>query len=208
MGYKSVIWDVGGVLVRTKNFTRRQALADRLNMTMDELDAMVFGKDDNLRAQLGEITYHEHWDNIAKRLGTDFVQTAKVKADFFAGDRVDYELIAKIAYYKQRGHHTGILSNYWDRLRWEIEEGWSIAPTFQTVIISSEVGLMKPDPAIYQLLLEQTGFAPEETIFVDDFIENVNAARDLGIHGIHFRDKRSVLDEVNELLGFGRPPKK
>ena len=57
---------------------------------------------------------------------------------------------------------------------------------FRGIVISGEVGLVKPDPAIYRLLLERHGLAAADAVYVDDVERNVAAAAALGLHGIHF----------------------
>ena len=59
---------------------------------------------------------------------------------------------------------------------------------FSGTVVSGREGLVKPDPAIYRLLLERYALDAERTVFIDDKIENVDAARALGFHGIHFTD--------------------
>ena len=59
---------------------------------------------------------------------------------------------------------------------------------------------MKPQPEIYQFALETIGVAPEETVFIDDFIENVEGAQTVGIHGILFTSPAQVRSELSGLL--------
>ena len=66
-------------------------------------------------------------------------------------------------------------------------------------ILSYRENLIKPDPAIYQLLMERYDLNPEESIFIDDTPQNVEAARKLGIHGIEFHTREQVLQEMAEL---------
>jgi putative hydrolase of the HAD superfamily len=74
---------------------------------------------------------------------------------------------------------------------------------FEVVIDSHLLGIRKPDPAIYELLLEQLGLPPEAVAFVDDTLPNVVAADELGIHGIHFT---STADLEARLVALGVDP--
>jgi putative hydrolase of the HAD superfamily len=71
---------------------------------------------------------------------------------------------------------------------------------FDVVIVSCEVGLCKPDPAIYRTCIEQLGVPPALTLFVDDRMENLDGAEAVGLRTFHFTgepsvpDLRSVLD--------------
>ena len=67
-------------------------------------------------------------------------------------------------------------------------EAFGFLEHFEDIVVSGEVGLIKPDPAIYHLTLERFDLAPEEVLFVDDLAVNVEAAQALGLHAHHFRD--------------------
>ncbi len=70
---------------------------------------------------------------------------------------------------------------------------------FGDFVISGTVGVCKPDPAIYRLFLQRTGLQPEQCVFVDDSLPNVQAARGLGFGGVHFRSPRQLADELQKL---------
>lgn len=75
---------------------------------------------------------------------------------------------------------------------------------FQDVLVSGEVGLIKPDPAIYHLALKRFGLAAEQALFVDDRQDNVDAAAALGIGGHLFRDAATLRAELVRLGLLGR----
>ncbi len=89
MGIQAIIWDSGGVLVRTEDWTPRDNLADRLGLTRKELKDLVFGTRADARLQLGEISSEEHWNNISQTLGLSAAQTVSLRSEFFAGDELD-----------------------------------------------------------------------------------------------------------------------
>ena len=81
--------------------------------------------------------------------------------------------------------------------------GW-----FRGVVVSGEVGAAKPEPAVYQALMERYGVVPAESVFVDDQPLNVEAARRLGFTAIQFTDAatlRSELVALGLLTAGGRP---
>ena len=65
-------------------------------------------------------------------------------------------------------------------------EAYAFLDHFEAILVSGEVGLTKPDPAIYHLTLERFGLRPEEVLFVDDLAVNIEAAHALGIPSHHF----------------------
>jgi len=70
----------------------------------------------------------------------------------------------------------------------------------EDVVVSGEVGMAKPDPAIFALVLERHGLEPGRTLFVDDGVRNVEAARRCGLHALVFTDAPTL---VRDLRGFG-----
>jgi putative hydrolase of the HAD superfamily len=71
---------------------------------------------------------------------------------------------------------------------------------FETVVDSGFVGLRKPDPAIYALVLERLGLSAQACVFVDDIAVNIEAARRLGFAAVHFHDTDQAIAELDELL--------
>jgi epoxide hydrolase-like predicted phosphatase len=199
MAIKAIIWDVGGVMERTEDFGPRAALAERLGWDMADLMDLVFGKRDGRRLQLGQISHKAHWENVAQAMGISPSEIPQIRGKFFAGDRLDVQLVKEIRTLKQH-YTTAILSNYAPILREKINSEWKIADAFDHIVISSEVGVMKPDPAIYRIALEKVGCQPAEAIFLDDFIENVEGARNVGMHAIWFKTPEQGLAELHEIL--------
>lgn len=199
MAIHAVIFDLGGVIVRTEDWHPRNALAERLGMSRDELVVLVFGDDGDYRAQLGEITAEEQWAYVGQKLGLDAKEIPEVRDEFFGGDRLDNELVGFIRELKP-DHYTALLSNALDNLRWYLEEEWKITDAFHHIIISAEVGLMKPNPEIYRLTLERIGVEPAEAVFIDDLMANVRGARDIGMHSIQFKSRAQTIAELEGLL--------
>ena len=69
MTIRAVIFDLGGVLVRTEDRAPRTQLADRLGLSYEELSALIFDSQSAHQATKGEITTEEHWDEVRKTLG-------------------------------------------------------------------------------------------------------------------------------------------
>jgi epoxide hydrolase-like predicted phosphatase len=201
MTIKAVFFDLGGVIVRTEFQAPRQQLADRLGMDYEDLSRIVFDSDSGLRASMGEITSDEHWVSIIQRLKRPASEVPLIREEFFAGDIVDRTLIEYIR--TLRGSYkTGLISNAWSDLRdFVVREKFDDA--FDKMIISAEVGAVKPEPKIFQIALEQFGVKPNEAVFVDDFYINIEGCEKIGIKGIHFKDAESTLQQLKKLLSTG-----
>jgi putative hydrolase of the HAD superfamily len=200
MKITTIIWDIGGVLERTEDLTPRQQLAERLGMTVDDLSHLIFGNSTEFRVQLGQISLDNHYHFVREQLGVrSRVDFNEVIAQFFAGDRLDTGLVDQIRELKA-DYTTAVLSNYSEVLREKITTTWKIADAFDYLVISFEVGYKKPSPEIYQIALAKAGCRPEEAVFIDDDIGNIQAAQQLGLHGIHFHNVEQALDELYTLL--------
>ena len=70
---------------------------------------------------------------------------------------------------------------------------------FRGMVISGEVGVIKPDPRIFELLLERFAIDPKRVVYIDDVAANVDAARPFGIHAIHFTTPTALRAELAEL---------
>jgi putative hydrolase of the HAD superfamily len=79
-------------------------------------------------------------------------------------------------------------------------EHFQLHEVVDAFIISSEEGVAKPDPRIYQIALQRLDVQPHEAVFVDDFPENVAGAQQLGIIAVLFRDTDQAIAEVQRHL--------
>lgn len=199
MALKAVIWDMGGVLVRTEDSAPREALAKRLGLSRLELEEIVFSSESGRRAGRGEISSAEHYAWVAGAVGLSKGDLPEFIRDFWAGDRVDRTLVDFTAGLRPR-LRTGLLSNAWSDARQVVEEAYRFLYAFDEIIFSAEVGLAKPDLRIYQMMLERLGVAPDEAVFIDDFTENITGAEMLGIRAIHFRQSEQALEDLGCLL--------
>jgi epoxide hydrolase-like predicted phosphatase len=198
MSIKAVFFDLGGVIVRTEFQAPRQQLADRLGMDYDDLNKIVFDSESSGRASLGQITPDEHWTSVIQRLKRPASEVSFIRDEFFAGDIVDRTLVEYIRSLRGK-YKTGLISNAWSDLRdFIVREKFDDA--FDGLIISAEVGAMKPDPKIFRIALERFGVSPSEAVFVDDFPVNIEGCEKVGMKGIHFKDPESAMQQLKELL--------
>lgn len=199
MTIKAIIFDLGGVLLRTMDFTGREGLAASLNMDRHELEEFIFGGDSGDRAQRGEITVQQHWENLRYQIGYTPQEFKILLDEFFARDVLDEDLVDYVRRL-HKGYKTALLSNAWDDLRQVISEKWHFEDAFDLMIISSEVGMAKPDPRIFQQALDRLRVTASETIFVDDFQRNVQAALAMGIKAVRFQNPQKMRDDLERLL--------
>lgn len=101
---------------------------------------------------------------------------------------------------KKEGYGLYYLSNFADRVKREARERLTFLEEMDGGIMSYEVQLIKPDPAIFEVLFAKYGLNPEESVFLDDSPENVKSARRLGMYGILVTDQGQAMEELRNLL--------
>jgi epoxide hydrolase-like predicted phosphatase len=202
--FQAVIFDFGGVLMRTEDKGPRTQLARRMGRTYAQLEEVVFNGATGQPAALGQLSAEQHWSSVAETLQISQTQIPAFQEEFWGGDRMDLQLLDRIRRLKGR-YRTALLSNAWSDLRDYLENRWKIADAFDLMVISAEVGLAKPDPRIYHLVLERLQVPAQAAIFLDDVLENVEAAQSVGLTGIQFRSADQALTDLDQILnGAGK----
>lgn len=197
---RAVIFDIGGVILRTEDLEPRCVWERRLGLPDWGLERLVFGNPAAQKAALGQATDDDVWAEVARQLSLSYAEVAQLREDFWRGDAYDHGLLAFIGGLRPR-YKTGVLSNAWPGARAYHQANVELDAIFDQAVFSAEEGVMKPDPEIYRRALARLGVAPGEAAFVDDFVENVEAARALGMRGIHFKSAAQARGEVERLIG-------
>jgi HAD superfamily hydrolase (TIGR01509 family) len=195
-----VVLDIGGVLVSTPERTWPGPWEARAGLAPGTTLSRI---DDVARAgSLGHLTEAEvvaavaerlpeaadHLDAFWDELWTEYLGTLNAGVDaWFRALRPRYR--------------TGILSNSFVGAREREQERYGFGDAADVLVYSHEVGLAKPDPAVYALTAERLGARPAEIVFVDDTPECVEGARAAGWHGVLFVTERQVIGDVTALLG-------
>ncbi len=198
MTVRAVLFDFGGVIVRTEYQAPREHLAERLNMTYEDLSKVVFESETSRQASIGRMTTEAHWVAVAGRLSRPASEGPKIREEFFAGDVLDRELADFIRSLRPQ-FKTGLVSNAWPDTRDYLIQN-HLDEAFDAVIISAEVGIMKPEPAIFELALKRLDVAPPDAVLIDDTNVNVEAAQKFGMRGILFRNPKQMQSELKTLL--------
>lgn len=195
---RNIIFDIGNVLTdfRWKEFledkgfdkemVKRIAKAsiqsslwdefDRGELSTEELMAGFIANDPEIEEQL-----HRAYDNIEGMV---------TKRDY---------AIPWLEELKEKGFHVFYLSNFSEKAFEDCADALDFLSHMEGGILSCQDKVIKPDSAIYQLLLDRYGLAPEESVFLDDTLKNVEAAQRMGIHGIHFTTKEAAEEQLRAL---------
>jgi len=195
---RAVIFDIGGVLVRTEDQAPRRKWERRFGMKDRELADLVFNSPASRRASVGRATSTEVWAEVKQKLSLTPAELEELKTDFWRGDVWDTGLIRYVVALRPR-FKTGIISNAWpdarENVKPQIDES-----AFDVIVFSGEEGLEKPQPGIYRRALERLRVQPPEAIFVDDMRANIEGAQAVGMFGVHFTDPAKARAEIERLI--------
>ncbi|MEY9875728.1 putative hydrolase of the HAD superfamily [Streptacidiphilus sp. MAP12-33] len=151
------------------------------------------------RLELGEISQTD-WDTgFAALMG---VPSENLLARYLH-DAFPAHLVLKVVKEaRAAGVRTAVVSNSLGRKPYDPYAGFDLSANFDAVVLSTEHGVRKPDPAIFQLVLDRLGLDAGECLFVDDSEENLVAAQRLGFSTLHALDERVAAAQLRAVLGL------
>ena len=207
-----VLFDFGGVFTESP-FSAVEAMARDLDVDIAQFAELMFGayhlnnSHPWHRLERGEISFDQAREDIMA-LGRKVnmpVDPIDLLMRMAGGNLVRESMVQLLRDIKAAGYRVAIITN---NVR-EFRDGWrALIPVDELVdrvFDSSELGVRKPDPAIYLKALDgMGGVHASRAVFLDDVEQNVLSARDLGIHGIHvLDDPTAAIQELRELLQLG-----
>jgi putative hydrolase of the HAD superfamily len=183
----ALILDYGDVLTGPQRPECVAAMAARLDVGLDAFQAAYW---QHRRPYDGGQPAAEYWRRVLETLERD--ATARDLIDWLVGMDVaswtDYRepVWALAREFRARGGRTGFLSNGIPEVAARLRAERGLDSVFDAVVVSSEVGLTKPDPRIFRLCLDRLHVEAGDALFVDDKAENVEAAARVGLRVLHF----------------------
>jgi 2-haloacid dehalogenase len=199
---KNIIFDIGAVLVDwNPRYVYRELLAS--DDEVEKMMAEVFPFEWNHTLDLGRPWAEARAERVA--LFPQYEEMIDIYwdrwLDMFSGPI--HESVDILMDLKRRGYPIYGLTN-WNDVKWPIAlQEFPFLRLFDGRIVSGEVKLAKPDPAIFRLLLETYNINPRESLFIDDRLDNVQAARNLGIESVQFISPRQL---EQDLVQYGIIP--
>ena len=195
----TVIFDIGRVLVEwdwygylrqfgfSEEKTKQLAQAIFKNESWKETDRGVWSDEKIIQSFIKEVPEYEEevraiWDDMGRCI---------LKCEYTD---------AWIAELKQRGYQVYYLSNYGKTLREKSKGALNFTEHCNGGIFSYEIQKIKPDYAIYKALVDKYSLVPNQCVFLDDTLENVEAARQCQFHAVHFVTYEQAKQELEEKL--------
>src|SRR5215216_6529625 len=190
------IFDVGGVLITNQMAHVWRDVLETLQL--DEPTFRAAWRELGILLGNGQIEEAEFWRRLVERTGA---KGALPEESLFVREygrrwEVQQPVLDLVARLKAVGLKTAVLSNTIEAHVAHNRARGLYAP-FDVVVFSNEVGMSKPEPAIFRHTLEllELQDRPQSAFFVDDLEENVRAANELGLRGIHFKDVAQLTHE-------------
>ncbi|MEA2508707.1 MAG: putative hydrolase of the superfamily [Actinomycetota bacterium] len=204
--FDGLIVDFGGVLTNPlqEGF---EAFAESLGIELQDLVRVMLpiytgmGDDTVERFEKGELDEAEFSLQLARRLEAASggpVEAEGLVARVFAGVHLEPAMLDGVAVARRAGLKTALLSNSWGMSGYPRDR---FGELFDAVIISGEVGLRKPDPAIYELAVEGLRVPPERCVFVDDYPGHLEPAIQAGMTTVLHVSTEQTLSRLSDLLG-------
>lgn len=197
---KAIIFDFGRVISAQKPMSLFRSYEKDLGLPPGALNPIMFGSHAWQETLHGRKTIEEFWDEIGPELGLNTPDEVEAFRHRYRADEALNEGVLDLIRRLRGRYKLAVLSNSPPGLaRWLAE--WQILELFDVVFCSGDEGAVKPETAAFETTLERLGVKPEEAVFIDDFEEHVEAARNLGLHGIFFTTAEALEAELKDLLG-------
>jgi putative hydrolase of the HAD superfamily len=184
---RAVIFDYGMVLTGPQDPEAHAALLRITGLPLTRFESLYWA--DRHAYDEGKLTGLAFWQKLVREAGLTLAPDRIEELNQWDARMWTTENKAMLDWQlaiKQRGLLTAILSNMGDNVLASVEREFAWINRFDAVVWSFQLHTAKPDPAIYRYVLKQLGVQPEEALFLDDKLVNIEAAWALGIQAIRF----------------------
>lgn len=196
---KFIYFDLGNVLLNFSHPRMCRQMAEVAGLSEEAVFQALFSSGLELDYERGRVTTPEFYEQFCAATGTrpDFARLSHAACDIFTAHVGTKRVLSKLL---AAGYRLGLLSNtnemhynYFARGRYAL-----IPTAFEQLVLSFEVGAIKPEPQIFQAAIEKAGVRPEEIFFADDIAGHVEGARAAGIDAVQFTTPAALLDALLE----------
>lgn len=197
---RALILDFGGVLTldfwdALREFCRREGLPEGalVDLVTTDLDGRRMLTD----LERGAVGQREFEVYVAERLGVASDGLLARMAAYLVPDRRMLDAVAQL---RAAGVRIAVLSNSWGSDYFDPYAPWGLPSRADVVVISDQVRMRKPDPAIFDLVVAQLGVPAEECVFIDDIAAYLEPARERGMTVIHHTDSVATISALGKLF--------
>ena len=200
---KTIFFDFGGVIIKPPNYKWINRWKKQLGISEHpEIVEMLENPNGSQLVKdvcLGKVPEDHLWAVMTEKWRINPVLLEQIRRKLLSKRQLNKHIL-KFMNEVADGYATAILSNAGDQSRQLMEGTYQLHQIVDEIIISAEEGVIKPDPRIFEIAMTRMAAVPDTSLLVDDFEENVIAARAFGMQAVHFTDTHQAIDEVRALL--------
>lgn len=193
---KIIVFDFGSVIAKTDKQQMIHFISKSFNISQEEAQELFQKLKEHTNQEKEE---EEFWNTYAREknifLPVDWLKKLDEER-FFALQEIP-GMVHLVKDLQRQGYQTALLSNVRESQA-AIKRKLGYYNLFDPVLFSYEIGIKKPDPEVYKLLLSKLQALPQSVLFIDNNQRNVDAAKELGIDGIVFIDSGQLIQELKK----------
>jgi putative hydrolase of the HAD superfamily len=203
MAITTILFDFGGVLYEMPDPKGIDKWTNLLGIKRTpELTEMLTNPHESELVKdicLGKISEEDVWGMVRSRWSVTPNLIRRIRRKFLSKRSLNRQMVEYMASLKD-DFQLGILSNAGDQARSLMTDVLHLDRYVDEIIISAEEGVIKPDEVIYQIAMDRLDTRPEQTLFIDDYLDNVAAAEKFGMKAIHFTEYQQGIEMIREIL--------
>jgi len=203
MGIRTIIFDFGGVLYKMPDPKRVNKWMKLLGFSQDpEVMVMLANPNESQMVKdicLGKISEDQAWRMMHNKWRIKPGTIRRFRNQFFSKRNLNRQMVRFMDELKVN-YQLGILSNAGDQTRSLMTEVFHLDQRVDEIIISAEEGVIKPDFKIYQIAMDRLKAEPGQSLFLDDYARNVEAAIDFGMKAVQFVNNKQAIQMIRETL--------
>lgn len=193
---KAIVFDFGGVIAKTDKEEVSDFIANSLNISQPEAMHSLRQLKEHTDQGLPEANFWKVYaQSINKKLPMNWLEQLNI-ARFQALKEIP-GMVDVVKELQKQGFLTPLLSNV-RKSQAEVKRRLGYYELFSPLLLSCETGVKKPDPQAYCLLLDQLQLLPEEVLFIDNKLTNVEMAQTLGMEAIQFIHTQQIIEELKQ----------
>lgn len=195
--YKNIIFDIGNVLL---SFDPKEYLREKIgDQKLEDIYKAIFESEEWVMLDRGTITEEEAVRNIIQRNNLYSTEIELAFTDWYGLLKPIEETVEILKNLKNNNYKVFYLSNFHDLAFKEVNKRNSFFKVFDGGVVSYEEKLIKPEEAIYNLILDKYNLIAEESIFIDDTRVNIEGAEKLNIKTLLFETSEKLKKDLKQL---------
>ena len=202
---RALVLDYGGVISKPQNSDNVNNMLQILSQDHNDFRSVYRSKRENY--DNGQLSGEEYWHRILQHYGleqNDSKVAKLIQEDIESWTQIDDSMIQFLKESREKLHKLAIISNMTRDCLVFMKKHFQWLELFDELTFSCEFGKNKPDAKIYEACLNRIEIHPQECLFVDDLVENVDGAMKSGMNVIHFKSFLQFRQELEQNYSLSR----